>query len=283
MAVWPFWKGGLISSDWESMVASGRVEREPYSRYVVNSVVFDAPWNWFAAGWRDLVATPGLSLGYGAVFAAVSIALAYGLTFVGWESVVIALAGGFLIVGPVFAVGLYEISRRRAEGEPVSLGTILGMRMASPLQLGYVGFVLLFIFSAWLRFAFLLFAVFFGDAALPPAERFVPELLFTPHGLGLLVTGTAVGAALALLAFAVSVVSIPLLMTHRADFLTAIFVSIQAVVKNPAPMLLWAGLIAVIMACGLALAFVGLIVAFPLAGHATWHAYRELVHVVPDA
>ncbi|MBU1211295.1 MAG: DUF2189 domain-containing protein, partial [Alphaproteobacteria bacterium] len=96
----------------------------------MNSVVFDAPWNWFAAGWRDLVATPGLSLGYGAVFAAVSIVLAYGLTFVGWESVVIALAGGFLIVGPLFAVGLYEISRRRAEGEPVSLGTILGMRMA---------------------------------------------------------------------------------------------------------------------------------------------------------
>lgn len=264
------------------MVALGRVETELSSRYVVNSVVFDAPWNWLAAGWRDIVATPGLSLGYGAVFAAISIALAYGLTFVGWQSVVIALAGGFLIVGPLFAVGLYEISRRRAEGQPVNLGTVLGIGVKSPLQLGYIGLVLLFVFSAWLRFAFLLFAVFFGDAALPPAERFIPELLFTPHGLGLLISGTAVGAALALLAYAVSAVSVPLLLTQRADFLTAIFVSIQAVAKNPAPMLLWAGLIAAIMACGLALAFLGLIVAFPLVGHATWHAYKELVHVAPE-
>ncbi|MBU2580733.1 MAG: DUF2189 domain-containing protein [Alphaproteobacteria bacterium] len=264
------------------MVAIGRGEAETASNYVVNSVVFDEPWNWLAAGWRDLVATPGLSLGYGAVFAAVSIALVDGLTFVGLQSVVLALAGGFLILGPLFAVGLYEISRRRAAGEPVTISSVLRVKTQSPLQLVYMGFVLLFIFSAWLRFAFLLFAVFFGDAVLPPAERFVPELLFTSHGLGLLITGTMVGAGLALLAYAVSVVSIPMLMTERVDFITAIFLSIQTVVKNPVPMMLWAALIAGIMACGIALAFVGLVVAFPLVGHATWHAYRDLVHVSPE-
>ena len=263
------------------MVASGRAGTDSSSRYVVNSIVFDAPWTWLAAGWRDIVATPGLSLGYGAIFAAISLALAYGLTFVGWESVVIVFAGGFLILGPLFAVGLYEISRRRSEGEPVDLGAVFSMNVRSPLELAYMGFVLLFIFSAWLRIAFLLCAVFYGDVALPSAEQFIAKLLFTPHGLGLLITGTIVGAGLALLAYAVSVVSIPLLVTHRVDFLTAMFVSIQTVVKNPGPMLLWAGLVAVIMACGLAFAFLGLIVAFPLVGHATWHAYRELVHVAP--
>ncbi len=264
------------------MVSLSRVEADPSSRFVVNSVVFDAPWAWLAAGWRDIVAAPALSLGYGAVFAAISIALAYGLTLVGWQSVVIALAGGFLILGPLFAVGLYEISRRRSEGKTANFDSIFGLSVHSPLQLVYMGFVLLFIFSAWLRFAFLLFAIFFGDAALPPAERFISELLFTPHGLGLLIFGTLVGAGLALLAYAVSVVSVPLLLSERVDFLTAISISIQTVVKYPAPMLLWAGLIAAIMACGLALAFLGLIVAFPLVGHATWHAYRELIHVVPE-
>lgn len=264
------------------MVAISRDETAPTSKYVVNKVAFDEPWNWLAAGWRDVFATPGLSLGYGAVFTAISFALADGLTFVGWQSVVIALAGGFLILGPLFAIGLYEISRRRTEGEPVAASAVVWVKAKSPLQLVYMGFVLLFIFSAWLRFAFLLFAVFFGDATLPPAERFLPELLFTPHGLGLLVTGSMVGAGLALLAYSVSVVSIPLLMTQKSDFITATFVSIQSVVKNPAPMLLWAALIAGIMACAIALLFLGLILAFPLVGHATWHAYRDLVSVEPD-
>ena len=173
-----------------------------------------------------------------------------------------------MILGPLFAVGLYEISRRRAEGEAV--GANLSAR--SPGQLAFMGFILLFIFSAWLRIAFLLFAVFFGSEVLPPAERFIPELLFTPHGLGL-----------ALLAYTVSVVSVPLLMEHRVDVFTAISVSIRAVLKNPNPMLLWAILIAAIMACGIATGFLGLIVAFPLVGHSTWHAYRELVHSVPGA
>lgn len=264
------------------MVAVSRDETAPSSKYVVNKIAFDEPWNWLAAGWRDVFATPGLSLGYGAVFTAISLALADSLTYVGWQSVVIALAGGFLILGPLLAVGLYEISRRRTEGETISASAIIWVRAKSPLQLIYMGFVLLFIFSAWLRFAFLLFAVFFGDATLPPAEQFLPELLFTPHGLGLLVTGSLVGAGLAFLAYSVSVLSVPLLMTEQADFITAIFVSIQAVVKNPAPMLLWAALIAGIMVCGIAVLFLGLVLAFPLVGHATWHAYRDLVSVEPD-
>lgn len=265
------------------MGATTQVETSTFDKFVINSVAFDAPWNWLAAGWRDIAATPGLSLGYGAVFAAISIVLAYGLTIIGMQTIVIALAGGFLILGPMFAVGLYEISRRRAEGEPIGLGDVMFVATSSPGQLAFLGFVLLFLFSAWLRLAFLLFAIFFGSHQLPAVEQFVPELLFTSHGLGLLIVGTAVGAALALLAYMISVVSVPLLVSHHVDVFTAIVISFQAVVKNPRPMLLWAVLIAAIMACGIAAAFVGLVVAFPLVGHATWHAYRELIHVAPDA
>lgn len=250
--------------------------------FVVNSVTFDAPWSWLAAGWRDLSETPHLSLTYGAIFTALSAVIAYGLTHVGWESLVIALAGGFLILGPLFAVGLYEISRLRLAGETPTLDSVVRVGLRSPGHLAFMGFVLLFIFSLWLRLAFLLFAIFFGGEPLPPVERFMPELLFTPHGLGLLFVGTAVGGVLALIAYAVSVVSIPLLMRHDVDVFTAMAVSVRAILKNPAPMLLWAGLVAFIMACGIATAFIGLIVGFPLVGHATWHAFRELVHTVPE-
>ena len=107
----------------------------------------------------------------------------------------------------------------------------------------------------------------------------MPTLLFTPHGLGLLVAGTAVGGVLAATVFAISVISVPLLMTRRVDAVTAIAASLAAVVLNPKPMALWAGLIAGFMALGIATLYVGLIVVFPLIGHATWHAYRDLVRV----
>ena len=263
------------------MGAATQVENLDSDSFVINSIVFDAPWSWLAAGWRDLSATPMLSLGYGLIFALISMVLAYGLTQFGWQTLVIAMAGGFLILGPLFAVGLYEVSRRRADGEIVASDKISFHAPASPQQLAFMGFILLFIFSAWLRIAFLLFAIFFGSETLPTAERFIPELLFTTHGLGLLIVGTAVGAGLALIAYTISVVSIPLLMEHRVDVFTAMSVSVRSVMKNQNPMLLWAVLIVAIMACGIATAFIGLIVAFPLLGHATWHAYRDLVHQVP--
>ena len=259
------------------MVAENAAAASVENEISIRNVAFDAPWDWLAAGWRDLWETPVLSLGYGAIFTAISMGLLYGLTLIGWQTIVIALAGGFLILGPIFAVGLYEISRLHAHGERPTLDKLLHAKMRSPGQLAFMGFVLLFIFSAWLRLAFLLFAIFFGAEVLPAAEQFVPELLFTPHGLSLLIVGTAVGAALALIAYMVSVVSIPLLMDHKVDVLTAVGISGQALFKNPAPLLLWAALIVAIMACGIVTLFLGLVVAFPLVGHATWHAYRDLI------
>jgi uncharacterized membrane protein len=133
------------------------------------------------------------------------------------------------------------------------------------------------VYVVWVQLAFLLFMLFFGGQPLPPASEFVAALLLTGHGLSLLVTGTIVGGVLAALVFAISVISVPLLMTRRVDAVTAIATSVTAVWLNPRPMALWAGLIAAFMALGLASLFVGLIIAFPLIGHATWHAFRDVV------
>jgi uncharacterized membrane protein len=243
----------------------------------VEQVAFDAPWSWLASGWRDMWAVPRVSLAYGVLFALLSLGLTLGLTVAGMQSLVLALAGGFLLIGPIAAVGLYEASRRLEAGQAVRLGAVARAGLDAPGQLGFFGAILAFAFFVWLQIAFLLFMLFLGSSGLPPPSEFVPTLLFTLRGLGLLVTGTAVGCALAFVVFSISVISVPLLMTRRADAVTAIASSLAAVMLNPKPMALWAALIAGFMVLGIATLCVGLVFAFPLIGHATWHAYRDLV------
>jgi uncharacterized membrane protein len=257
-----------IAMDGSATAAAGvRVRRVP----------FDAPWAWLAAGWRDMWTVPHISFAYGAAFAAPAAALVLGLTVGGLESLILALGAGFLLIGPVAAVGLYETSRRLQDGERITFGAVVKSALAAPGQLGFFGAILAFAFFVWVQLASLLFMLFFGGMPWPPASDFVPTLLFTSHGLGLLVAGTIVGGILAALIFAISVVSVPLLMTRRMDAVSAISVSLSAVLINPRPMALWAGLIAGFMAFGFATMFAGLVVMFPLIGHATWHAFRDVV------
>jgi uncharacterized membrane protein len=244
-------------------------------------VPFDAPWAWLAAGWRDMWAVPQVSLAYGALFAIVSALLAAGLLAGGLESLILALAGGFLLIGPIAAVGLYETSRRLAEGESVTLADVSRSMLSAPGQLGFFGAILTFAYFVWIELASLLFMLFLGSKPLPPASEFVPTLLFTASGLGLLIVGTIVGGLVAAMVFAVSAVSVPLMTVRRIDAVTAMQTSLEAVRLNPQPMALWAGLIAGFMALGLATVFVGLVIVFPLIGHATWHAFRDLVRTEP--
>lgn len=239
----------------------------------------DAPWAWLAAGWRDLCAAPLISLSYGGTFAGVAALLTGLLASRGMEALILPLCGGFLLLGPALAVGLYETSRRLEVGESVAMGAVLRAVVASVGRVSFFGAILAFVYAVWLQLAFLLLMLFLGSSHLPPAKEFVPTLLFTSKGLGLLVTGTVAGGALALLVFAISVVSVPLLMMRKLDAVTAAGISMSAVLRNPKPMLLWAALIAGFMSLGLATMFVGCAVVFPLVGYATWHAFRD---VIPD-
>jgi uncharacterized membrane protein len=243
----------------------------------IERVAFDAPWAWLAAGWRDLWAAPQISLIYGASFGAISMGLTSALAAGGLATLVLSLAGGFLLIGPIAAIGLYETSRRLQAGERVTLRGIASAISRAPGQLGFFGAILAFAYFLWLQLALLMLMLFLGSKPLPPASEFIPTLLFTPHGLGLLVSGTVVGGLLAFVVFAISAISVPLLMTRPLDAVSASLASVAAVRSNPKAMMLWAALIAGFMAAGIATLFIGLVIAFPLVGHATWHAYRELV------
>lgn len=244
---------------------------------VVEGVAFDRPWEWLGAGWRDLWNRPAVSLFYGMFTAAGGIALGAWLYVSGLEALLPVLAGGFLLIGPLLAVGLYEKTRLILAGRnPTLSDTFASMRVALP-RLGLVTAFLIFVYLVWMRIAFMLMALFLGTQGMPPARELMPTLLFTPHGLGMLVVGTAVGAFLAIVVFSMTAVAIPMLVDRHVDGMTAMVRSVEAVITNPKPMLLWAGLIAGFVALGIATLGVGLVIAFPLIGHATWHAYRDII------
>jgi len=249
---------------------------EALGRLRIYAPAMDDRWNWLAAGWRDMWRYPALSLGYGAAFVAIGLIFTAGLWAINLESLVPALSAGFMLVCPILAIGLYEMSRRFERGEPVIFRDILAVRPAAPVQLAYLAFTLMFIYLVWLRLATLNYALFsYGDHT--PWFEFVRFALTTPAGLAMVVLGTAIGAVLAFIVFALSAVAVPILLRHDVDAFTAMAVSARLVMNNPGPMLLWAWLIAVLIAAGIATLFMGLIVVFPLVGHATWHAYRTVI------
>lgn len=241
----------------------------------------DAPWAWLAAGWRDLLRVPRVSLAYGLLFAGISGALTWSLFRLHLQHLLMPMAAGFMLVGPMLAVGLYETSRRLSEHQAVGLRQVLFVTTRSPTQLAFLGAMLMLMLLAWIRIALLIYALFFGLSEFPGFEQSVHLVFFTPEGLGMLAIGGAIGGAIAAGVFAVAAFAVPMLMVRDMDAISAMIASVAAVRANLWPMLVWGWLIVVLTGIGIATLYVGLIVTFPLLGHATWHAYRHVIDGTP--
>ena len=238
-------------------------------------ISMDAPWRWLGAGFRDMMRAPHLSLGYGVLVIGGGAAIIYALWTTGYASLIPVAFGCFAIFGPLLAVGLYEMSRRIEAGEPPRLFPVQFAGPRSPLQLAYIGFFLMFAALVWARVAMLLYALF-TNGTYVPLDEFLGFAVSTGPGLAMIAIGTVVGAGIAFAIYLLTVVSVPMMMNERTDAFTAVGVGLKAVNTHTGAMLLWAWLIAVITAAGVATFFVGLAIAFPLLGHATWHAYRDI-------
>lgn len=243
----------------------------------IRKIELDRPWAWLSAGWRDMARAPAVSLTYGVLFALIGWAVTFGLWWADMIYLILPLTAGFLIMGPILAVGLYEVSRRHERRQAATLFDASAAFRANPSQIAFMGVTLLLLFFAWIRIAVMIFYLFFGLAP-PSPEDFVGRVFFSAESLPFLVIGTAAGALLAALAFGLSAISIPLLLDREdAHVVTAITASFKAILDNPATMAFWAVLIVLFVGAGLITFYVGLIVTLPLIGHATWHAYRDLV------
>ncbi|KGJ06849.1 cytochrome C oxidase subunit I [Paracoccus halophilus] len=232
--------------------------------------------DWLARGWADLRAAPASSLAYGLFVVLLSYAVLALLYLSGLLYLALPAISGFLIIGPFFAIGLYEKSRRREAGQPISLGEMLLLRPASGGQLAYAGLLLGLLVLFWLRAADLLYALFFGITPFPGAGDALANVLTTARGWGLILTGGAVGALFAAFAFALSLFSIPMLLVEPRDSLTALGLSFSMTVQNLPVALAWGGIVAGGIALSVATGLLGLIVIFPVLGHGTWHAFRAI-------
>ena len=240
----------------------------------------DLPWRtafgWLRAGWSDVMTNPLPSLIYGIGVFLVSILVVWLLYRLEFDYFLFPALAGFMVIGPLIANGLYEKSRRLEAGERTTFTSMLFVRMQSGYQAFFMGILLLGLFLLWMRAAVLLYALFFGMIAFPGMHEIVPMLLTTPTGWALLLVGSAVGALFAAFAFAISVFAVPMLLEERTDAMTALGTSMAMVWNNLGVMIAWGAIVlGLFVLCSLTL-FVGLIVVFPVLGHATWHAYRAI-------
>ncbi len=242
----------------------------------VNEISFSAPLGWLAGGLSDFQKVMGPALAYGIGLAAISAIFALGILFSGQASWLMVFAGGFIFIAPMIAMGLYEAGRQLEQGKTASLNEMLFVKTASARNLAYLGLALLVVYFFWTRMAQLIYALstFTLHETVP---EFLTFMVATPEGHAMAMTGTVVGALIGVIAFSLVVVSAPMLLDQKSDVFIATVTSVRTVAKNPAPMLLWAAIIAALTALGIATAFLGLIIVFPVIGLASWRAYRELV------
>jgi len=247
----------------------------PSRKPVIRTITADDVYGALAAGWDDFRAVPAFGLFFGGVYAFLGIAIFLTLWAIDQTFWIVPFAFAFPLVGPFVAVGLYEVSRRREEGLPLDASEILAVVWNKRnSQIPSMAFVVLAGAMVWMWAASILVILFLGRLG---GYSDVDAILGSPNGIALLVTGTLAGAAIAFVLFAVTAVSLPMLLDRDVDYVTAMVTSYRAVTSNPQPMLHWAWIVGAALVVAMLPVFLGLVVALPVLGHGTWHLYRRVI------
>ena len=230
--------------------------------------------DWLAAGWRDVKANPIPSLAYGLLFGLGGDMIL--LASLGQPHLFSVAVSGFFLVAPLLATGLYELSRQHAAGtHPTFIESLRAFRNNGE-SIALFGIALALITILWERVSAIAFALFNHGMAGDIAQFMSQAIVSGQHG-GFVVAWFALGGMLALLTFALSVVSVPLMLDRDADVVTAMLTSLHTFAANTGTLLLWAATIVALTLLGFATLLFGLVIIMPILGHASWHAYHDLV------
>ena len=242
---------------------------------LVGEVGTEDVWKWLAAGWSDLKANTAISVSYAALFIIIGLIISFGFYFMGWPYLILPGLTGFLLMGPAVGIGFYEISRRYAAGEKVSFMTTVTAARYNKLGIFGFGIALAFVFQVWIRISFTVFALSFPG--IMPEWSVIIMRTFSMEGVYFGISIAAVGAVFATCIFFVGAFAMPMMLDRNSVLLPSIITSAYAVAHNRNAMILWAAVIVIFTGIGLATAGIGLIVTLPLIGHATWHAYKQVM------
>lgn len=243
----------------------------------INSISFQHIGAALGAGWRDFLKAPVYGLFFGGIFAAGGLFILWVLSQTDQLWMVLPVMIGFPLIGPFIATGLYEVSRRLQKNQPLSWkGVLVTVFDQRERQMGWMAFVVLFVFWVWIYLVRILLAIFMGFNTPSTLDGFLNVLLTTSSGLSFLIVGTIVGAVLALFLFSITAVAMPLLLDSELDFVTAMITSVKSVTRNPVPMLAWGIVVTLLSILAMVPAFLGLLIVLPVLGHATWHLYQSI-------
>ena len=232
------------------------------------------PWRWLALGFQDLRTSPGIGLFYGVAFWTMAQVLA--MVFKRSPEYTLSMVSGCLLVGPFLAMGLYEVSRRRELGQPPELAASLTCWDGHIKSMSMLVLVLMVLELLWGRASLVVFAVFFNTGM--PSTTGVLEAIFNPDNLDFVAVYLFVGGIFATLVYAISVVSIPMILDRDTDAISAGITSVRVFFGELAVMLLWGLILSVMVVLSfMSYWMLGLIVVGPWLGHASWHAYRGAV------
>ncbi len=208
------------------------------------------------------------------------VTLVFARLYAGYEvlPLVFPLLAGYTLIGPLVAIGMYELSRRREQGLNISrVHAFAVFRFPSFRSIAILGVLLMVIYFVWLAVAQTIYRLNFGDAVPGSVGEFASQVFTTGEGWTLIFVGTWAGFLFAVVVFALSVMSFPMLLDRNVGIIVAVQTSVRAVIVNPVTMGIWGFIVAALLFLGSLPFFVGLAVALPVLGHATWHLYRKVV------
>ena len=231
----------------------------------------DAARQWLITGWDYYRQHPVVSVAYGAMFALIGLTITWlGLT---QPQFILTFWTGFLLIGPLLAIGLYRVAQLHDRGETISFATCWSSLRSRLGPTALFSLLLALVMVAWIRFSTLIAAIYVGN--ITGTSSFI-NAMASPEGIGFLLVLAGVGGVFAALMFALTAWSLPMMLDGRADFGPAVVTSVKATIEQPLPMLTWGAVVGGLTILGMLTLFIGFAVIFPWLGYATWAAYKDL-------
>jgi uncharacterized membrane protein len=234
-----------------------------------------APLNWLKKGGQDLINTRFRGVFYGLIFVFMGYAIVW-VYATKWQ-LTMGLIGGFFLMGPFLCTGLYDLSRQHELHGSASLFKSVTCWMRNLSSIAFFAIILTFVMIVWARVSVILFALS-SNTSFPTLQDFI-KILFSIQNIQFLLLWCGVGFIFASIVFAISVIAVPMMLDRKTDTMMAIFSSVRSLHANPKALYFWVLIVVVVIGLSLVAGFIPLLITAPLIGHATWHAYRELLDV----